>query len=59
MLVALYDIWGFTALKIHIMVIWVMEPRSLVDGYHSFGGGGGILFLSSEWLMQYVPPKRY
>jgi hypothetical protein len=25
--------WGFTALKIHIAVFWVMTPYSLVDVY--------------------------
>jgi hypothetical protein len=45
-----------TAVKMLIVVFWVVTPCSLVGGYQRLGGTYSFHFQGIKWL--YVPPKR-
>jgi hypothetical protein len=34
--IEIYNIWGFTSVKIHILVFWIVTPCSLVVGHWRF-----------------------
>jgi hypothetical protein len=54
----LKDFEVFTAVKIHIVIFWVMTPCTLVGRYQSFGGTY-CLHLQCGRRRQCIPPKRW